>query len=213
MFADRKDGAEKLGKVLSNYRFEHPLVLGIARGGIVTAYYVANYLNADFSFVITRKLGYPLHPEVAFGAITEDGNYFIFEDAIKSLSPKVIQELVTSKKQEIKRRIQKLRKGRPLPAMQDRNVIIVDDGIATGATMLATIALCRNHLAKKIVVATPVAGTRMEKTLLQKADDVMILYTPPFFQAVSQGYQSFNDVTDKEVMELINTGEKQALIS
>jgi len=208
MFTDRKEGGEKLGKALEKYRFHNPLVLGIVRGGVETAYYVAKHLNADFSFVVTRKLGYPINPEVAFGSLAEDGSYFMFEHAEKNISPETIQAVVEREKREIAR-LKILIKGQPLPNMIGRTVIIVDDGIATGATVFATINLCKNHKAARIIVATPVAGSKMEKILLSKVDEAIILYTPPFYHAVSQGYSSFHNLTDEAVLEILNKWETE----
>lgn len=209
MFMDRKEGGEKLGKALEKYRFHNVLVLGIPRGGIETAYYVAKHLNADFSFVVTRKLGYPINPEVAFGALAEDGSYFMFEHAEKNISPETIQAVVEREKREIYRCIKILRKGQSLPEIKGRTVIIVDDGIATGAIVFATINLCKNHKAERIIVATPVAGSKMEKSLRSKADEVVILHTPPFYHAVSQGYSSFHNLSDETVLEIMNKWETE----
>lgn len=209
MFNDRKDGGEKLGKALEKYRFHNVLVLGIPRGGVETAYYVAKHLNADFSFVVTRKLGYPINPEVAFGAVAEDGSYFMFDHADRNLSPETIQTVVEREKREITRRIKTLRKGKSLPDMKARTVIIVDDGIATGATLFATINLVKNHKAGRIIVAVPVAGGSMKKTLQMKVDEVVILHTPPFYHAVSQGYASFHNLTDEAVLEIMNKWETE----
>jgi predicted phosphoribosyltransferase len=112
-------------------------------------------------------------------------------------------------KREIGRRIKTLRKGKPLPDMKGKTVIIVDDGIATGATLFATINLCKNHKARKIIVAAPVAREGMEETLLSKVDEVVILFTPPFYHAVSQGYSSFHNLTDEAVLEIINKWEAE----
>jgi len=209
MFRDRKDGGEQLANALEQYRDQNVLVLGIPRGGVETAFYVATHLHADFSFVVTRKLGYPFHQEAAFGALAEDGSYFIFKEANLTLSPEVIQSVVEKEQQEITRRVNVLRKGEPLPSMKGRTIVLVDDGIATGATLFATIDLCKKQNPKKIIVAAPVAGNRMEKMLQEKVDDVVILYTPPFFSAVSQAYHAFDNLTDKEVLDFMRQWEME----
>lgn len=213
MFKNRKEGGEKLALALSKYKNENALVLGIPRGGVETAYYVARYLQADFSFVVTRKLGYPHNPEAAFGALAEDGSYFLFDEATLDLSPEVIQEIVEQERAEIKRRIHALRKDEPLPSMKGRTVIIVDDGIATGATLFATIELCKNKKAAKIVVAAPVAGEHMKYDLLKKVHEAVILYSPTLFYAVSQGYQSFYNLTDQEVLSIMKKWKDQKQVS
>src|SRR5690606_37232391 len=125
-----------------------------------TAYYVARYLNAEFSLVISLKLGYPFSPETAMGAIAEDGSTYITPAASQRTDD--IAEATRQETAEIKRRIQTLRMGNPLPSITGRTVILVDDGIATGATLFAAIQLCKKHKAAGIVVAAPVASEKME---------------------------------------------------
>lgn len=207
MFFDRKDAGEKLGQALEHYQDKDVLVLGIPSGGAETAYYVAQHLHADLAMVVTRKLGYPSNPEAAFGAIAEDGSLYISDMAQNVLSAEEMNEVLQFQKEEIKRRIQKLRKGKPLPELKDRIVIVVDDGIATGATLFATIELCRKRKAKKIVVAAPISGTNMKNKLLHLVDEVVILNTPEFYTAVSQGYENFSDLSDEEAMMFMDKWE------
>lgn len=209
MFRDRKDAGEQLGRALEQYRNQDVLVLGIPRGGAETAYYVAKYLNADLSLVITRKMGYPFNPEAAFGAVAEDGSIYISEAAKNELSTEEINAVLQQQKQEIERRIQTLRRGKPLPPMKGRTVIITDDGIATGATLFATIALCKKNEVAKIVVASPIAGKRMETILRSKVDDFVILEIPPFYSAVSQGYEDFYNLTDEEALAFMDKWERE----
>lgn len=209
MFRDRKDAGEKLGEALEKYRNMNVLVLGIPRGGVETAYYVAKHLNAEMSIVITRKLGYPFNPEAAFGAVAEDGSLYISEIASQHLSSEEIHEVLEKQKQEIQRRVQKLRRGKPLPQIKDRTVIITDDGIATGATLFASIELCKKKKAAKIVVAAPISGERMDAILQKKVDEVIILEMPPFYSAVSQGYEDFYNLTDDEALEFMDKWEKE----
>lgn len=204
MFRDRKDGGKQLAKVLEKYQYQNVLVLGIPRGGVETAYYVARHLHAEFSFIVSRKLGYPYNAEAAFGALAENGSYFIFENLERELSPEVIQSVVEKVKLEIQRRVEVLRGGKKLPQMKGRTVILVDDGIATGATLFAAINLCKNQKAGKIVVAAPIAGADMVETLKSKVDEVVVLLTPEFYHAVSQGYQTFHDLEDDDVLEIMN---------
>jgi putative phosphoribosyl transferase len=207
MFVNRKEGGEKLGKALAHYRDKNIVVVGIPRGGVETAYYVARYLQAPLSMVITRKLGYPDSPETAFGAIAEDGSVFVFNDA--GVSDETIARVVEIEKREIARRIKALRGGKPFAAIKGKTVVIVDDGIATGATLFATIKMCKKMEAKKIVVAAPVGGEWARKRLSNMVDDVVILLTPPFFHAVSQGYYSFENLADEEVLEIWKQWENE----
>lgn len=204
MFRDRKDGGKQLAKALEKYQHQNVLVLGIPRGGVETAYYVARDLHAEFSFIVSRKLGYPHNAEAAFGALAEDDSYFIFKEAERELTPEVIQSVVHNVRQEIKRRVDVLRGGKNLPKIKGRTVILVDDGIATGATLFAAINLCKNKKASKIIVAAPIAGANIKDKLKTMVDEAVVLLTPEFYHAVSQGYQTFHDLEDDDVKEILN---------
>lgn len=203
MFEDRKDAGKKLAEALEKYKNKGVLVLAIPRGGVEVGYQIAKYLNADFSILISRKLPFPYNPESGFGAIAEDGSTFIFEDAERWLSKQTIAEVVKEQKQEIIRRIAVLRKNKPLPEITDRIVILVDDGIAMGSTMRASIMLCKNKGAGKIIVAVPVSGKDMAKEIEKIVDEIVVLEKPQFFQAVAQVYRNWYDVSDKEVLEIM----------
>lgn len=209
MFRDREDAAIQLGAALASYRNKHTLVLGIPRGGAVTGYHVAKSLNADFSLLISRKLGHPFNPEYAIGALAEDGTVYVNEDALAAVSQDDIDQAVAKQKKEIERRKQILRKGKPLPEIKDKTVIIVDDGIATGATIFAAIEMCRKKKASRIVVAAPVSGTEKKEALARYADDVVILETPEYYHAVSQAYDSFQQVSDEDAVELLERWETE----
>lgn len=209
MFKDRKDGGEKLAIALEKYSNQHAIVLGIARGGVETAYYVARHLHAELYPVVSRKLGYPFNPELAFGALAEDGSIFIFEDSGNYVTDEVKQTVIEAERQEIKKRVKNLRKGKSLPSLQGRTVLVVDDGIATGATLFATLELCKNQKARKIIVAAPVAHDEIERELINRVDDVVILLKPSFFQSVSQGYYSFTNLTDADVLTFMDRWEKE----
>jgi predicted phosphoribosyltransferase len=203
IFTDREDAAVRLAEALSAYKDKDVLVLGIPRGGAVTGYHVAKYLHAGFSLIISRKLGHPLNPEYAVGALAEDGTVHLNEGALQEVTQRDIDVAVAAQEKEIERRIQILRKGEPLPPMDRKTVIIVDDGIATGATIFAAIAMCRKKGTAKIVVAAPVSGQETRKELEQSADEVVILESPPYYHAVSQVYGSFQQVSDEEAVALL----------
>ena len=208
MFGDRKDAGEKLAKALAKYKDKDVLVLSIPRGGVEVGYQVAKYLNAEFSLIVTRKLPFPDNPESGFGAVAEDGSTFIYESYTYYLSEETIKKIIREQKQEIKRRIDVLRKGRPLPDVQNKTVILIDDGIAMGSTMSASIKLCKNRKAKKIVVAASVSGEEMADKLGKMVDEVVILERPRFFQAVAQVYRNWYDVPDREVIEILEKWDK-----
>ena len=183
------------------------LVLGIARGGVEVGYEVARYLDADFSIIVSRKLPFPGNPEFGFGAISEDGSIFIIDEYKERLSEGVAEEIIKKQEAEIKRCISVLRNGKPLPEIKDRTVILVDDGIAMGSTMRASIYLCKNRKADKIVVASPVSGQDLEKELISFVDEVVILEKPAFFQAVAQVYKNWHDLSDIEVASILQRWE------
>lgn len=209
MFRDRKDGGIQLAEALAKYKNKDVVVLGIPRGGAETAYYVAQYLHADFSLLVSRKLGFPENPELAFGAIAEDGSVYLNPYLSEKAHPEMIASVSAAQKHEIERRIRKLRGGKPLPDLKDKIVLLVDDGIATGATLFAAIALCRNKLAKKIVVAAPISGMDTAAILEEEADEVVILEMPENFRAVSQGYENFYNLSDAEVTNIMQLWEQE----
>lgn len=208
MFDDRKDAGERLAVALKRYKDKHILVLAIPRGGVEVGYHVAKYLNADFSIIISRKLPFPTDPEAGFGAVAEDGSTFILSDATRWVSQEEIDEIIEKQKQEITRRIAVLRRNKPLPDIKDRMVILIDDGIAMGSTMRASIMLCKNKEAKKIVVATPVTGRDTAREIEEMVDEFVVLEKPLFFYAVAQVYKNWYDVPDREVIEIMEQWQK-----
>ncbi len=209
MFEDRKDAGQQLALALEKYKDQDVTVLGIPRGGVEVGYYVARSLHARFSMMVSRKLPLPGDPEAGFGAIAEDGSIFLIECAAQWVSEKEIQAILEVQKLEIIRRVGTLRRGRPLPDLKDRTVILVDDGIAMGVTMRAAILLCRGKKAKKVVVAAPVAGEDVAAEIAETVDELVVLETPVFFRAVAQVYQHWCDVPDKEVLAIMDRWEKE----
>jgi putative phosphoribosyl transferase len=203
VFEDRKDAGERLARALEKYKGEDVLVLAIPRGGVEVAYEVAKYLDVDFSLLVARKLPYPINPEAGFGAVAEDGSTFIFERAAVWLGRKRIDKIKKEQLREIIRRIDVLRKGKPLPEISGRTVVLVDDGLAMGSTMRAAIMLCKNKNAAKVVVAVPVAGREVASDIAGIVDELVVLEVPPFFQAVAQVYRNWYDVGDEEVLEIM----------
>jgi predicted phosphoribosyltransferase len=164
-------------------------------------YEVSKVLDADFSLLICRKLPFPFNTESGFGAMAEDGSLFINELAAASVSHKEIEQIIIQQSLEIKRRIQTLRGGRPLPSIKGRSVILVDDGIAMGSTMHVAVELCRKEGAKRIIVAVPVASRQAIEKFSQIADEVVVLESPVNFYAVAQVYENWYDVSDEEVLD------------
>lgn len=207
MFRDRTDAGRKLAQALEKYKGADALVLAIPRGGVEVGYQVARHLDADFSIIITRKLPYPDNPESGFGAIAEDGSVFMIEGARYQLSQSTIKKIAEEQRREIKRRIEALRGGRPLPEVEGRAVILVDDGIAMGSTMRASIMLLRNRKAGRVVASAPVTGERTAAEIRKLADEVVIVEIPSFFYAVAQVYENWYDVPDEEVVEIMDRWE------
>ncbi len=203
MFQDRKEAGERLGAALQRYKEADPLVLAIPRGGVEVGYEAAKALEAEFDLLICRKLPFPDNPESGFGAIAEDGTLYINEAAAAYLSEGTIIRIIQEQKEEIRRRIKKLRGGRPITPIEGRTVILVDDGIAMGSTMTAALRMCRKEAAASVVVAAPVAGARAIAWFGQIADDVVVLESPPDFHAVAQVYARWYDVSDEEVLEIM----------
>lgn len=203
MFKDRRDAGEQLGRALEHLRDEKPLILGIPRGGAEVAYYVARYLGADLSIVVARKLPYPSDPEAGFGAVAEDGSTFMFDRVTRYLTEGQIDRIKEDQVLEAERRVNVLRGGKPLPEMKDRTVVLVDDGIAMGSTMRAAISLCRRRGVCRLVVAVPVSGPEVATEIGALADELVVLKKPPFFRAVAQVYEKWHDVSDGEVLKII----------
>jgi len=209
MFRDRTDAGEKLAWALEKYQDDRPVVLAIPKGGVEVGYRVAKYLNADFSIIVSRKLPFPDDPEAGFGAVAEDGSTFILDYAAHGLLQQTIKGITKEQKQEIERRIRILRKGKPLLEVADRTVILVDDGIAMGSTMRASIMLCKKKKTGKIVVASPVASPSNVAELEKIVDDVVVLEQPLFFRAVAQVYANWYDVPDEEVIKIMEQWERK----
>ncbi len=203
MFKDRKDAGQKLAEALQIYKEEDPLVFAIPRGGVELGYEVSKVLDADFSLLICRKLPFPFNTESGFGAMAEDGSLYINELAAASVSHEEIKQIIAQQSLEIKRRIQTLRGGRPLPSIKGRSVILVDDGIAMGSTMHVAVELCRKEGAKRIIVAVPVASRQAIEKFSQMADEVVVLESPVNFYAVAQVYENWYDVSDEEVLDFL----------
>ncbi len=209
VFENRTDAGRKLAIALAEYRGQDVVVLAIPRGGVEVGYQVAKYLDADFSLLVSRKLPYPDNPEAGFGAIAEDGSTFISEDAARWIPQQTILEIIQEQQRELERRVAVLRGGAELPRVVGRTVILVDDGIAMGSTVRASIELCRNQRAGKMVVATPVAGQRVAREIAKLVDQLVVLEIPPFFRAVAQVYRNWHDVSDREVVEVLDRWRRE----
>lgn len=182
------------------------IILGLPRGGVVVAAETAKELRLPLDIVAPRKIGAPGNPEFAVGAITEDGEAVLDKAGIIAwqISADYIKQKIAKEKQEARRRIELYRGNRALLDLKNKTVILVDDGIATGATMRAAIVSARAKGAKKVIVAAPVVATDTLKTLQKEADEVIYLDAPIYFGAVGAFYENFEQVEDGEVISLLN---------
>lgn len=205
-FADRADAGRQLAEKLSEYAGRPDvIVLGLPRGGVPVAYEVAKRLHAPLDVFIVRKLGVPGFEELAAGAIASGGVRVLNQDVMRAIpyADEAIEAVTTKETAELERREQIYREGRPPPELRDRIVILVDDGLATGATMRAAVKALRERGAAKIVVAVPVGPPDTCRELEQEADETVCLSTPIFFQAVGQYYEDFSQTSDDDVRELL----------
>ena len=205
VFHDRVDAGKKLADKLSQYRSKDVVVLAIPRGGVVVGFEVASDLGAPLSVIIPRKIGAPGNPELAIGAVTEEGDTYIDSIIVKSLgvTQSYIDEVKQLEVEEIKRRMKTYLGDRQRPELKGKTVILVDDGIATGATMKAAIRTLRRHGPAEVIVAVPVAPPETVERLKELADSVVCLETPSFFYAIGQFYREFDQVGDAEVIRLL----------
>lgn len=199
-----------LGKYLSQkYQLPRTLVIGIPRGGVETAYYVAKALNAELSLIISKKLPFPGHPEYGFGAITEDHTVYLNDTSSKLIPGDIIEQIVSDQQQEIERRVKLYRSGKPLPDLQNKTVILVDDGIATGVTLVPVVRLCRKKNAAEVIVAAPVSGNSYDPHLAE-ADAVEVLIQPEHFHAVGQVYHDFGEFNDEQLLDILKKAASEA---
>ena len=202
VFRDRREAGKLLARALAHYAGRKDVVvLGLPRGGVPVAAEVARALGAPLDVLIVRKLGAPGQDELAIGAIAEGGARVLNQRLVENLGLTrwEIDELAQSEERELERRVQIYRGGRdPLP-VADRTVIVVDDGIATGATMRAGLQSLRARGATLVVAAAPVGAADSVDALREDADEVVVLETPAWFRAVGQWYENFGQTTDEEV--------------
>lgn len=203
IFKDRTQAGELLAKKLEKYRDDpNAVVIGLARGGVVNAAAIAKALNLPLDAIVLRKIGAPQNPELALGAIGSNGKPFLNENLIEYLNVPLsfLKEEMDRQKELARVREEAYHKNRPFLATKGKTVILVDDGLATGATMQAAVAKMKGEGAAKIVVAVPIAAPESLEQIQLAADEVAYLDAPPFFQAVGQFYEDFAQVEDEEVL-------------
>jgi predicted phosphoribosyltransferase len=205
-FSNRTEAGRLLAEKLAKYAGRTDvIVLGLPRGGVPVAYEVAKRLAVPLDVFIVRKLGVPGFEELAAGAIASGGVRVFNEDVVRAIphAEEAIEVVTIRETAELERREQSYRDGRPAPELRDRIVILVDDGLATGATMRAAVSALRHRGAAKIVVAVPVGPPDTCREFEEEADETICASVPEFFQAVGQYYEDFSQTSDDEVRELL----------
>lgn len=211
LFKDRREAGKQLVPLLNKYKDQNDvIVLGLARGGMVTAYEVALGLNAPLNVVVVRKIGAPSNEELALGAIAEHGEGIFNEHLIGILgvSHDYLKKEIERQRRILKERLDLYRGNSPAPMLKEKTVVLVDDGIATGASMRVAIKSVHDAGAKKIVLAVPVAAPDSLRKIQKEVDEVVCLSSPVFFEAVGGFYKAFEQTSDEEVIHLLSSNKK-----
>jgi len=207
MFNNREEAGRILAeKLVVEIKTKEGIVLAIPRGGIVIGKQLSRKLNLPLDVLVTKKIPAPGNPELAIGAVGEEGIVFFDEQLCQSLCVTQVykKKIVEEKKKELEDKKIFFRKGKPPLDLKDKTVIITDDGVATGATMLAAIRVVKTQKPKEVIVAIPVVALDTLPKLQAEADKVIYLEAPEMFFAVGQFYKEFNQVTDEEVINILN---------
>jgi predicted phosphoribosyltransferase len=206
IFQDREEAGRELGRKLARYAgLPKVIVLALPRGGVPVAFEVARALQAPLDVFLVRKLGFPGHEEYAMGAIASGGARVINERLLAEvgMAPAVVERVVEREERELRRRERAYRGDLPALELTGRTAILVDDGVATGSSMLAAVEAVRERGAREIVVAVPVAPRESIRKLSNAADDVVCIASPEPFLAVGRFYDNFEQTSDEEVLELL----------
>ena len=205
-FSNREEAGKMLADQLAKYqKIENGIVLGLPRGGVVLAFEVAKKLKLPLDIIVVRKIGAPGDPEFAIGVVDEEGEAFLNKAVLKyyGISQEFVDEQKVAEEREVSRRLKMYRGNRPLLSLKNATVILVDDGIATGFTMMAAVKLVKSKGAQRVIVAVPVAPLGPMATLRREVDEVVVLNFPSMFTAVGEFYQEFPQISDKEVINLL----------
>lgn len=204
-YADRDDAGKQLARALRDHGGMRPLVLGIPRGGVPVAAAVARELRGDLDIIVARKIGAPSQPELAIGAVTANGGLFLNNDLLAELGvgDAYLSEMIARETANARRREELFRGSRPAPSLAGRTVIVVDDGLATGATMRAAVHSLNKHDPAKLIVAAPCGSEEACSALSHEADEVVCLIKPEPFWAVGYYYRDFSPVEDDEVTAIL----------
>ena len=211
IFEDRADAGRRLAERLAPLRDEAPIVLALPRGGVPVGVEISRSLGAPLDVFISRKLGAPGQPELGIGAVAQGGARVLNEDIVKQIGiPDEYIEAVTRRElREVERRLRLLRGDRPEPEVEGRTAILVDDGLATGVTARAAARALRERRPRRLVLAVPVCAPRTAGRLGPEVDDLICLHAPEDFYAVGLWYRDFEQVTDDEVVELLERARRE----
>lgn len=209
IFKDRHEGGRKLAQELKKLGLKNPVVLSIPSGGIPVGLEVAKTLNCPFDLIIVRKIQFPWTTEAGFGAIASDGTYFL-GPAAKELPQNVVKTQTQKAIKEVKHREKEFSREKKRVNIKAKTVVLIDDGLATGSTMVAAIKLVRKKKPAQIVVAAPTASGSAIELLEKEADELITLYKHPKSLpfAVASSYQEWHDLTDEEVKKYLQSTEK-----
>jgi predicted phosphoribosyltransferase len=205
IFGDRFEAGELLARLLEGYRAESPVVYALPRGGVPVGYEISRALGAPLEVLVSRKLGAPGQPELGIGAVTSDGVRFLNGPLVEHLGvpDEYVERVTAGESGEAARRARLLRGDHPELEAGGRTAIIVDDGLATGATARAAVESLRRRGARRIVLAVPVCAAQSEAEIREEADDVVCLESPERLGAIGFWYRDFSQVTDEEALELL----------
>lgn len=210
IFRDRADAGRRLANRLADLAGKDGVVLAIPRGGVVVGAEIARKLGLEIDLIIPRKIGAPQNPELAIGAVTQDGTTIFDRRLIDllGLSESELEEKISFEIHEIKRRMSLYRGSEETPNYEGRRLIVVDDGIATGYTVLAALRSARNFHPRELILAIPVAPPDTLAMLEKEVDRIVCLHTPDVFYAVGQFYQHFDQTEDEEVINILKELKK-----
>ncbi len=214
LFENRIEAGKRLAQALNEKRleFQNPIVLGIPRGGVPVGFVLAQKFNCELDTIVLRKIPIPSDPEAGYGAVALDKTVILNQEIVDHLhlSKEEMDQGIEEVYQEVKRRNEIYRKGRPFPDLRSRSVILTDDGLATGYTMLAAIKFCRRKKPEEIIAAVPVASDSAAELIQPDVDQFIVLHVShSLYFAVASFYERFEDMTDEEIVQILKRAKKE----
>ncbi|MFO7798211.1 phosphoribosyltransferase [Rhodohalobacter sp.] len=207
MFKNREEAGKLLSIELDKYRNVQPVVLAVPKGGLETGLPISRFLGSEFSLIIVRNLRYLKDSETAFGALGEDGTLYLSYNAKGKLTKQEIEMVMKIEEQQIRKRLNKFRKGTSLPSLESRTVILADDGIATDSKIFAAIKMIKKQRPEKFIVAAPVIASDIYKKIKRRVDDAVALSISEDCFAIPEIYDDFREVSDEKIDRLLKQNE------